>query len=38
VCGPGGHHELTTKAVELLMAAKGFTNVTVRNSSVPLVF
>ncbi len=37
VCGPGGHHKLTSKAVELLLAANGFGDVSVRNSAVPLV-
>lgn len=36
VCGPGGHQKLTSKAVELLMAATGFANVKVSNSVVPL--
>ena len=37
ICGPGGHRELTSKAVELLLAATGFVDVEVRNSAVPLV-
>lgn len=36
ICGPGGHHKLTGKAVELLLAANGFADVSVRNSAVPL--
>ncbi len=36
ICGPGGNHILTAKAVELLLAAQHFTNVRVRNSQVPL--
>lgn len=37
ICGPGGHQVLTAKAVRLLLRTSGFDNVTVRNSSVPLV-
>lgn len=36
VCGPGGHQKLTSKAVELMMAATGFADVKVSNSVVPL--
>ncbi len=36
ICGPGRHHKLTGKAVELLLASKGFEHVRVRNSQVPL--
>jgi Protein of unknown function (DUF2971) len=36
ICGPGGHHSLTAKAVDLLLTTRGFGNVRVRNSAVPL--
>jgi hypothetical protein len=36
ICGPGGHHLLTSKAVQLLMSAWGFEGVKIRNSAVPL--
>lgn len=38
LCGPGGHHQLTAKAVELLMAATDHKGVKVGNSDVPLAY
>lgn len=38
LCGPGGHHQLTAKAVDLLMAATDHKGVKVSNSDVPLAY